>query len=405
MSQPPQQQQPYQGRGGGRGGYQPAPYGPGRGVARPAMGAWQPAQPSTGLPPPQQQQPPPQQAPYGGRGGGRGGYQPGGRGNYNAGGRGNYNPGRGGYQQPQQPPQQAQAYYNPYQQPQPPYGGRGAGGWQQQASFTPAPYGGGGRGGGGGVYYPPQQQQQQQPAPPAANGTGAPAVPAVVVPKPRPKKVLVITDKDGNVIDLSAIGKKKEQPPTPVTPPTPPSDAGAKMRQAALAKIQEKDDAEKTQKEEALAQKKEAGEQEAARKKKADEEAKADAAAKVQEKAEAAKVQEEVEAKKAAAKEAAPAPVAKPKPSTSGRIVLTKELLLRYVLGNERNEWKEGCHAMEPSLFACDDIVSHSISHPLLAFTHLYSLIVCSLAHLSAFGTTAIKSTLPVRNAPKVSPT
>jgi hypothetical protein len=381
MSQPPQQQQPYQGRGGGRGGYQPAPYGPGRGVARPAMGAWQPAQPSTGLPPPQQQQPPPQQAPYGGRGGGRGGYQPGGRGNYNAGGRGNYNPGRGGYQQPQQPPQQAQAYYNPYQQPQPPYGGRGAGGWQKQASYTPAPYGGGGRGGGGGgVYYPPpQQQQQQQPAPPAANGGGAPAV---VVPKPRPKKVLVITDKDGNVIDLSAIGKKKEQPPTPVTPPTPPSDAGAKMRQAALAKIQEKDGAEKAQKEEALAQKKEADEQEAAavaRKKKADEEAKAEAAAKeeaeaaAKEEAEAAaKVQEEAAAKKAAAEEAVkatPVPVAKPKPSTSGRIVLTKELLLRYVLGNERNEWKEGCHAMEPSLSRVTISCLLPFSHPLLVLS------------------------------------
>eukprot|EP00980_Cylindrotheca_fusiformis_P021277 scaffold8194_cov118-Cylindrotheca_fusiformis.AAC.8 len=145
------------------------------------------------------------------------------------------------------------AYHNPYyaqqqaaaaQQHQQQHGQR-VGGWNPTYSGTPMYQAN------PNMYYQqqqPQQQQQQQPKPAQA-------------PAPRPKKALVITDKNGNPIDLTSVRKSSSSAtPAAATPatkgsdmtttkPAPaPSDAGAKLRQAALERLQAKDDTPKNNK-------------------------------------------------------------------------------------------------------------------------------------------------------------
>jgi len=115
--------------------------------------------------------------------------------------------------------------YNPYAQQYP-----GQRGW------NPA-YGGNMYGAPNAMYYqqqgpPHTQQPQSQPGP----NTGAPQPAAV--PAPRPKKALVITDKDGNPIDLSSVKKSSNSASAPAPAATASSDAGSKLRQAALERLQ-----------------------------------------------------------------------------------------------------------------------------------------------------------------------
>lgn len=241
---------------GGRGGPQQGGRGGPQQQGRP-MGAWQPSAPTSSLQQAaygRQQQQPPQP-----------GYHPQHQQQQQHPGQ---HPGQHPNQHQQHPGQYAQnmQHYNPYAAQQAQYrGGQGPpggqGGWQQQTGYTPQ----------GGVYYPPQGGQQggapAAGAPPAAAATNAaaatgaaaaaatpaaPAAPAVVVPKPREKKPLVITDKDGNVLDFRSVKKAPSSLKAAVAETAKPakadaaatpaaavekSDAGAKLREAALASL------------------------------------------------------------------------------------------------------------------------------------------------------------------------
>lgn len=113
----------------------------------------------------------------------------------------------GGYTVPMNPYAYAggATNYNPYYAQQ---GGR-VGGWNPNYAGGPPMYQPG-----PGVYYPqqqpqPQAQQQQQQSNPKPTVT-----------QPRAKKALVITDKDGNPIDLSSV-KKSSKTPAPAPAPAP----------------------------------------------------------------------------------------------------------------------------------------------------------------------------------------
>jgi outer membrane biosynthesis protein TonB len=167
----------------------------------------------------------------------------------------------------------------------------------------------------------------------------------------------ILQDKDGNVIDFAI--KKAAAVVTPAagaaTPtssasatsskaatPEPAQDHGALLRQAALDRIEAEDTtkkaaAEKKAKEEAAEKAKKDAEEKA--KKEAEEKAKKEAEEKTKKEAEEkTKKEKEATAPKASfsdlLKQPAPAPVAKAAPassSSSGRIVFSKEDLLRYV--------------------------------------------------------------------------
>jgi hypothetical protein len=164
----------------------------------------------------------------------------------------------------------------------------------------------------------------------------------------------IVQDKDGNVIDFAP--KKAAAVVTPAATPTtsasatsskaatpePGQDHGALLRQAALDRIEAEDStkkaaAEKKAKEEADEKAKK--EAEAKAKQAAEETVKKEAEEKAKKEAEEkAKKEKETVAPKASfsalLKQPAPVPVAKAAPtySTSGRIIFTKEDLLRYVL-------------------------------------------------------------------------
>jgi len=224
-------------------------------------------------------------------------------------------------------PQPAAAYPNAAAS----YGGS----WQPQPPYNPNASRGAMQAGGG--YYNPQQaaaaqQAQHHRAGAAASGAasnsgGAPNAntPAFV---PAKKKALVITDKDGNPIELPSRGAAATAAATPSTSSTAAStatnktattaseastkpvasaqDAGAKLHQAALDAIRGKTN---KQKEDDEAAKKKAAEEEAAKKKKAEEEAAAKLKAaeeekkKAKEEADAKKAKEEAAAKKQAQQE------------------------------------------------------------------------------------------------------
>lgn len=163
--------------------------------------------------------------------------------------------------------------------------------YYQQGGHVPPGRGGPSRGGRGG------------------RGGGGRGIP-YAIPAPRVKKALSITDKKGIPLDFSS-SKPKKSGATSTTPAAPAAakpgtasakpgtDAGAKLRQAALDAIQGKTDKEAASKkkaEEAAAKKKE--EDEAAAKKKKDED---EAAAKKKADDEAAAKKKEEEAAEAAA--------------------------------------------------------------------------------------------------------
>ena len=260
--------------------------------------------------------PPPPRGGYGGRGG--------------RGGRGNNNMPASGAWQPAAPTSSSlqaaaagyhpAAYHNPYSggyAPNPQaaaYGGyHAAAPHQGYRGATAAAYG---QPQAGGQPYHGYQQHRGPPPPQAPPQAYAP--PQQQAQAAQPRRQLVITDKQGNPIDLSG-GKGKPA----VTAAAPSSGGGAaagnKLREAALARIAEgekaKEAAKKQKEDDTAAKKKEeedakkkAEEEEAARKK-----AEEDAAAKAEEEAAAKKsAEEEAVAKKAAEEEAAKADSHKP---------------------------------------------------------------------------------------------
>jgi hypothetical protein len=151
--------------------------------------------------------------------------------------------GRGGYVQPHPPP----AYYpyttgpNPYgpQHVAPPhnrqwqgYGAPPQVGMPTQSNMA------------GGVFYP---QHAGRGIPPPAAMANTPAVPAP--PPPREKKPLLITDKEGNVIDFSSakkpVSSSLQSAATTVAPKAPTIDAGTSLREAALEHIKAKENEKK----------------------------------------------------------------------------------------------------------------------------------------------------------------
>ncbi|CAB9501446.1 factor 4 gamma 2 [Seminavis robusta] len=228
----PQAQQGGGGRGGGGRGYQGRGGGGPQHQGRP-VGAWQTSAPTSSL----------QQAAYG-RQQQQGGYHHHNQHHHN---QQNYSqhhhhnqhlpnavPPHGGPPGPYAgvhvaPPHHQQHHYNPYAhqgsyrggQPQP-------GGWQQAAYPQ------------GGVYYPPATAH-----PPAA----AAAAPVVQPPKPREKKPLLITDKHGNVPDWSKKGTKSSLRAAVAAErgetDEKRSDAGSKLKEAALAALNQTDEADK----------------------------------------------------------------------------------------------------------------------------------------------------------------
>ena len=250
---------------------------------------------------------------------------------------------RGAGQQPQPQPYNPAAAYggypaaavygNPaaYGNPYPP-----GGSWQ--ATTYHHPRGAAGTGGGGQTYYPPA-------------ATSAATSSAQQPPAPK-KKMLTITDKDGNVIDLSNLGggnKNKNTTPktaaasttssattsstTETTAPAPPSssNAGAKLRQAALERLEQGDAAKQKaaqEAKEAQARKQKQAQEEEEEAKKAQEEAMAKLKAAAEEEAAKKKLAEEEAAakKQAEEEEAAKAAAA----AAVRRVVLSKQDFLRF---------------------------------------------------------------------------
>jgi len=206
------------------------------------------------------------------------------------------------------PPPQHPQYGHPQQmQPHPGMRPAPAGMWQ------PSP-----PSGQGGMYYPQQQQPPQQGPPPQQQQQQPPQA---SVPAAPPKRSLVITDKHGNPIDFSKPkkGEKEEKTSSLQSAASSTSDAGSKLRQAALERIQaadkaKKDAEEKAKKEAEEKAKKEAEEKakkeaEEKAKKEAEEKAKRDAKEKAKREAEEDKAKKEAEEK---AKQQAAAPSARP---------------------------------------------------------------------------------------------
>ena len=190
---------------------------------------------------------------------------------------------------------------------------------------------------------------------------------------------LDLQDKNGNVIDLSNAAPKKEAPAAAAPVAPPPSDAGSKLLQAALERVEKDEETEekaeeaaRKQAEEKAAAEKAAAEKAAAEKAAAEKEAAEKAAAEkaAAEKAAAEKAAaEKAAAEKAAAEKAAAeapkrtladlvqqAPPAKPvtiqaTKSSLGRTIYTKSALLQYV-------WMVGYH---PVLF-CSHILTRFVS-------------------------------------------
>jgi translation initiation factor 4G len=242
-----------------------------------------------------------------------------------------YAPNQAGPRGNQPPPYPPPAYYNQHyaaaaqqQQQQPnPYGATGRVPWQ------PVPNQGYPSTMRGGVFYPP---------PAAAAGPGRPSatnagtIPASVV-VPRERKALVIMDKDGNVMDFTKTAPKKTTTTTSATlaPSAVPAktesssqDAGAKLRQAALERIQAQDKAKKEAEEKA---KEQLLQEEQAKKKASDEtEVQGKNTSEAQ-----SKVAEEPTKSLADRLKQAPKPATvKTTTSSSGRIVFSKSALLKF---------------------------------------------------------------------------
>eukprot|EP00522_Entomoneis_paludosa_P009342 CAMPEP_0172439146 /NCGR_PEP_ID=MMETSP1065-20121228/219_1 /TAXON_ID=265537 /ORGANISM="Amphiprora paludosa, Strain CCMP125" /LENGTH=1241 /DNA_ID=CAMNT_0013187787 /DNA_START=100 /DNA_END=3825 /DNA_ORIENTATION=- len=280
--------QPHQHHGGGRGG---------GGVYNPNLMTSGAA--ARGGYPPQQQQP---QAYHGGRSGGgamrhsnnMGSWQPTqAGGGAAAGGAPTYPPQMNMAGRTYAGAQQQQAYYGGGYGGMAPAAAGYGGSWQPATPYNPSSMR-------GGVFYPPGAGTTPT--------TPATTQPANFAPPPeRKKKPLLITDKDGNVIDLGAAQSKKAAP-APATA-APPSDAGAKMRQMALESLKGGPSAEEKKKKQQQQQQ----EAEAAQKKKLEEEEAAAAAKKKAEEEEAAAAAAKEAAQKKAQEEAAAEAAAKKK--------------------------------------------------------------------------------------------
>ncbi|GAX12806.1 translation initiation factor 4G [Fistulifera solaris] len=275
---------------------------------------------------------------------------------YNAAGRGAAGRGGTGAWQPTPPPQSSlqQAAAGPYpaQQQRPPYGAVPYYATPYGAPPFPRPwqpnYAGPPPNARGGVFYPPGTPAvpgQPVPMTPAVPPAAAATTPPVVVP-PRARKPLVITDKDGNVIDFSKTATKPssslQTAAAAVTPDSSSTDAGNKLKQAVMDRMN-KDEEEKKKKEaeeKQIAEENAKKEAEEKAKKEAEEKAKLEAEEKAKQEAEeTAKKEAEEKAKKASAPKSSLAKILSQSPApapavaargTSNRIVFTKTALFDF---------------------------------------------------------------------------